>query len=59
MGDIHDTNSQFEFDKISLTTPTTISGGVHFSKILINKKQLYIQSPKCKTKQGIVKSGKK
>lgn len=59
MGEIYDTNSQFEFDKISLTTPTTISGGVHFSKILINKKQLYIQSPKCKTKQGIVKSGKK
>ena len=59
MGDIFDTNSQFEFDKISLTTPTTISGGVHFSKILINKKQLYVQSPKCKTKQGIVKSGKK
>ena len=59
MGDIFDTNSQFEFDKISLITPTTISGGVHFSKILINKKQLYIQSPKCKTKQGIVKSGKK
>ena len=59
MGDIYDTNSQFEFDKISLITPTTISGGVHFSKILINKKQLYIQSPKCKTKQGIVKSGKK
>lgn len=59
MGDIYDTNSQFEFDKISLTTPTTISGGVHFSKILINKKQLYIQSPKCKTKQGILKSSKK
>jgi hypothetical protein len=59
MGDIYDTNSEFEFDKISLTTPTTISGGVHFSKILMKKKQLYIQSPKCKTKQGIVKSGKK
>jgi hypothetical protein len=36
-----------------------MSGGVYFSKIFINKKQLYIQSPKCKTKQGIVKSGKK
>ena len=59
MGDIYDTTSQFEFDKISLTTPTTISGGVHFSKILINKKQLYIQSPKCKTKQGILKSSKR
>ena len=59
MGDIFDTNADFPFDKISLITPASISGGVHFSKILINKKQLYIQSPKCKTKQGIVKTGKK
>ena len=59
MNDIFDTNAEFPFDKISLITPTSISGGIHFSKILINKKQLYIQSPKCKTKQGIVKSGKK
>ena len=59
MNDIFDTNADFPFDKISLITPTSMSGGVHFSKILINKKQLYIQSPKCKTKQGVVKSGKK
>ena len=59
MNDIFDTNAEFPFEKISLITPTSISGGIHFSKILINKKQLYIQSPKCKTKQGIVKSGKK
>ena len=59
MEDIFDTNSQFPFDKITLNTPTSMSGGVYFSKIFINKKQLYIQSPKCKTKQGIVKSGKK
>jgi len=59
MDDIFDTNADFQFDKISLITPTSISGGIHFSKILINKKQLYIQSPKCKTKQGIVKTGKK
>ena len=59
MDDIFDTNSDFPFEKVSLITPTNIAGGVHFSKILINKKQLYIQSPKCKTKMGIVKSGKK
>ena len=59
MSDIFETNADFPFDKISLITPTSISGGVHFSKILINKRQLYIQSPKCKTKQGVVKSGKK
>jgi hypothetical protein len=59
MEDIFDTNSQFPFEKITLITPTAMAGGVYFSKILINKKQLYIQSPKCKTKQGIIKSGKK
>jgi hypothetical protein len=59
MDDIFDTNADFPFDKISLITPTSIAGGIHFSKILINRKQLYVQSPKCKTKQGIVKSGKK
>ena len=59
MSDIFDTNADFPFNKISLITPTSISSGVHFSKILINKRQLYVQSPKCKTKQGVVKSGKK
>ena len=59
MSDIFETNADFPFNKITLITPTSVSSGVHFSKILINKKQLYIQSPKCKTKQGVVKSGKK
>jgi hypothetical protein len=59
MSDIFETNADFPFDKITLITPTSVSSGVHFSKILINKRQLYIQSPKCKTKQGVVKSGKK
>ena len=59
MSDIFDTNVDFPFDKISLITPTSVAGGVYFSKIMINKRQLYIQSPKCKTKQGVVKTGKK
>ena len=59
MTDIYDTNAQFPFDKVSLTTPTTVSGGVHFSKIFVNKNPLYVQSPKCKSKMGIVKTGKK
>jgi hypothetical protein len=59
MDDILDTNANFPFEKLNLITPTSISSGVYFSKILINKKQLYVQSPKCKTKQGVVKNGKK
>lgn len=59
MEHIYDTDATFKFENISMTTPTSLSSGTYFSKIFINKKPLYIQSPKCKTKQGIVQSGKK
>lgn len=51
--------STFPFHQLSLTSPITTSGKQHFCKLLVNKKPLFVQSPKCKTKQGIVKSGKK
>jgi hypothetical protein len=56
---IHDPSPSFEFDTISLTTPVHITGGAHFSKIMTNKTPLYIQTPKCFTKNGIVGSGRK
>lgn len=59
MEGIYETNSTFAFDKLVLTPPTVISGGNHFIKYLINGSPLYIQPPKCKTKGGILKSGKK
>jgi len=42
-----------------MTSPASSSGGAHFSKYLMNRTPLYIQTPKCSTKMGIVKSGKK
>lgn len=42
-----------------MTTPTSVGSGTFFSKIFVNRSPLYIQSPKCKTRQGIVQSGKK
>lgn len=59
MEGIYETNSTFAFDKLVLTPPTVVSGGNHFIKYLINGSPLYIQPPKCKTKGGILKSGKK
>ena len=59
MNEIHDATSSFKFENISMTSPTAISGGAYFSKFLINREPLYIQTPKCSTKMGIVKSGKK
>jgi hypothetical protein len=59
MDNIYDPTSNFPFNQLSMNSPTSASGGIHFSKLLINKLPIYIQTPKCKTKQGIVKSGKK
>ena len=57
--EIHDANPSFQFDRISLTTPASIIGGAHFSKILMDRGPLYIQTPKCLSKAGIVGSGRK
>lgn len=59
MDNIFDTDSTFKFDNITMTSPTSVGSGTYFSKIFVLKKPLYIQSPKCKTRQGIVQSGKK
>jgi hypothetical protein len=57
--EIHDPTPSFQFDNISLTTPASIAGGAHFSKIFVNRTPLYIQTPKCFTKNGIIGSGRK
>jgi hypothetical protein len=57
--EIYDTNDAFDFGKLVLTKPSLISGGNYFSRCLVNNGPLYIQPPKCKTKQGFNKAGKK
>lgn len=52
-------NKQFDFSDITLAHPTSIQGGAYFTKILLKNKPLYIEAPKCLTKQGFVKNGKK
>jgi hypothetical protein len=49
----------FDFKKLTLTKPTQISGGNYFIRFLTNNAPLYIQPPKCSTKQGIIKAGKR
>jgi hypothetical protein len=51
--------SDFDFSKLSLAHPTGVQGGAYFTKLLNNGTSLYIQAPKCQTKQGIIKAGKK
>ena len=60
MEHILEPNASFDFSQISCISPSSLSGGNYFIRTLTKKQEpLYIQSPKCLTKQGIVKSGKK
>jgi hypothetical protein len=59
MDGIFETNDSFDFSKLILTKPTMISGGNYFIRCLVNNLPLYIQPPKCTTKQGILKAGKR
>ena len=52
-------NDLFDFSNLSLSQPNGLQGGSYFTKLLFNNEPLYIQSPKCLTKQGIVYSNKK
>lgn len=50
----------FDFSKFILTHPESLQGGSFFTKLNINNDVLYVQTPKCISKQGIVSSsGKK
>jgi hypothetical protein len=49
----------FDFSKILLKSPKPLQGGTYYSKLLINNKPIFIQTPKCFTKNGIHKTGKK
>ena len=58
MDKIFEPNSSFDFTKLSLGHPQTTKGGSYFTKLLINGESLYVQFPRCKTKQGIIQSEK-
>ena len=50
----------FDFSKIILTHPESLQGGSFFTKLNINNDMLYLQTPKCISKQGVaISSGKK
>jgi hypothetical protein len=57
--EIYNTNNSFNFENLLLNKPTSIPGGNYFIRFFINNGPLYIQPPKCKTRQGVVKAGKR
>ena len=56
---VHLIGDDFDFSKLSLSAPTGVQGGAYFSKLKYDGDKLIIQIPKCGTKNGIKKTGKK
>ena len=59
MDNIIEPSIDFDFSKLYLASPSSLTGGAYFTRIILNNKPLYIQTPKSLTKQGFIKSGKK
>jgi hypothetical protein len=59
MEGIYNATDDFQFSNLQLLKPATLPGGNYFIKFRINASPLYIQTPKCNTKNGILKAGKK
>ena len=58
-GNIFEPTSTFDFTQLSLAQPIGVQGGSYFTKISHQNKPLYIEAPRCLTKQGFIKNGKK
>lgn len=60
MYEIIEPTNDFEFS-IQMNIPCQVSNGIFFTKIMNNSKPIYLKTPICSTKQGILKStnGKK
>lgn len=59
MGDNIWDYDNLDFSNIKLRMPKPLQGGTYFSKIENNSKPVLIQTPKCLSKNGIHKTGKK
>lgn len=57
--DTHDKLRSFDFTKLLLSKPTLISGGNYFIRFKKDNFPLYIQPPRCYTRSGFIKNGRK
>ena len=51
-------DKNYPFDKVKIKTPKALQGGTYCANLEINDRPIIIQSPKCKTKNGIHKTAK-
>ena len=46
----------YPFEDIKIKTPKALQGGTYCANLLLNESPLLIQTPKCKTKNGVHKT---
>jgi hypothetical protein len=56
---IYDTNDEFDFSKINISKPITISSGQFMLKFSVGESPLYVNPPKCTLKTLATKGGKR
>jgi len=59
MDGIYNTDKHFHFSNLHLAKPQQIPGGNYFIRFSVDNNPLYIRLPKCNTKQGFMKAGKR
>jgi len=59
MDSILEASDNFEFSSVKLSKPKSTTGGNWLIKFGINNNPLYLQTPKCNTRNGFLKAGKR
>ena len=59
MSNVINSTNEFNFNNLTLGTTQGLQGGGYFSRLLFNDESFITQTPKCYTKKGICKTGKK
>ena len=59
MDNIIEPTMDYNFEKLQLGIPVAQPGSAYVSRLFLNNKPIYIQTPKCSTKGKFVRSGKK
>ena len=59
MNSILEASDNFQFNSVKLSKPKSTTGGNWLIKFGINNNPLYLQTPKCNTRNGFLKAGKR
>jgi len=59
MDSILEATDNFQFNSVKLSKPKSTAGGNWLIKFGINNNPFYLQTPKCNTRNGILKAGKR